>query len=92
LFASLTGAAASLGASLVGGSTMWAGVSGDDDGFEVSDGFDDGWCGNLASAPGDSASTMTLDLVAVAFDVDILVRRRRRRARRWCCGVRWRRR
>lgn len=77
---SLTAAVASLGVSAGGGSTIWAGVSGDDDaGFEVSDDFDDGSCGNLASASGESASTMTLDLVAVALVLDIFGEQRRRR-------------
>ena len=87
---SLAGAAASLGVSAGVGSTIWAGVPGDDDdeaGLEVSDDFDDGSCGNLASASGDRASTTTLDLVAVALVVDILAEQRRCRRGRWRRGV-----
>jgi hypothetical protein len=56
-----TGVAASAGASRGVGSTTWAGVLGDDDG--LSDDFDDGSWGNLASASGDSGSLTSRDFV-----------------------------
>lgn len=57
----LTGVAASAGVSAGVGSTMWAGVLGDDE--SLSDDFDDGSWGNLASAPGARGSLTSRDLV-----------------------------
>lgn len=80
-----TGVAASSGVSTGAGSTIWAGVSGDDDdddeSFEGSDGFGSGSWGNLASFPGDSGRTTTRDFAAPALVVDMAPAATAR-----CCG------